>query len=329
VPADITLSSNDTETCELGFSIINSPAHGSLSPIGGSACAPGAPNADTASVTYTPNPGFNGQDTFTYKTNDGTLDSSPATVTITVAGNTAPVANPTSASTYGLAVGLSLSGSDPEACELAFSIVSGPAHGSLSPIGGAACAPGSPNADTASVTYTPNPGFSGVDAFTYKVSDGVLDSNAATATITVGGTLYSTKIHVTKGKLTSGAVGNLAAQDGSYATFLSTSGKNALTEWNGVMIMPTVPTALSVSYFGLNSASALQTISIFNFVTGKWVVLDTRTVGTTLVAATNLIPPGAASQYRKKDTHEVRVRIHTNHNGTFNSSADLLAVTYQ
>ncbi len=36
-----------------------------------------------------------------------------------------------------------------------------------------------------SFTYTPNSGFSGTDAFTYKANDGKLDSNIATVTITV------------------------------------------------------------------------------------------------------------------------------------------------
>src|SRR4030095_2653914 len=36
------------------------------------------------SFNYTPNNNFNGQDTFTYKANDGSLDSNVATVTITV-----------------------------------------------------------------------------------------------------------------------------------------------------------------------------------------------------------------------------------------------------
>ena len=49
-------------------------------------------NAD-GSFTYTPNPDFNGSDTFTYVANDGTHDSAPATVTITVNPvNDAPVA---------------------------------------------------------------------------------------------------------------------------------------------------------------------------------------------------------------------------------------------
>jgi hypothetical protein len=36
-----------------------------------------------------------------------------------------------------------------------------------------------------SFSYTPNPNFNGVDTFTYKANDGALDSNVATATITV------------------------------------------------------------------------------------------------------------------------------------------------
>jgi VCBS repeat-containing protein len=50
-------------------------------------------NSD-GSFTYTPNSNFNGTDSFTYRANDGSLDSNVATVTITVnAVNDAPVAN--------------------------------------------------------------------------------------------------------------------------------------------------------------------------------------------------------------------------------------------
>ena len=55
---------------------------------------------------------------------------------------------------------------------MTYSIVAGPAHGTLS---GTA-----PN-----VTYTPNAGYSGPDSFTFKASDGALDSNIATVSITV------------------------------------------------------------------------------------------------------------------------------------------------
>ena len=51
---------------------VSDPAHGTL-----------ILNAD-GSFVYTPNAGFNGTDSFTYKANDGTADSNDATVTITV-----------------------------------------------------------------------------------------------------------------------------------------------------------------------------------------------------------------------------------------------------
>jgi VCBS repeat-containing protein len=45
------------------------------------------------------------------------------------------------------------------------------------------------NAD-GSFTYTPNAGFTGTDSFTYKTTDGIADSSAATVTITVNTTAY-------------------------------------------------------------------------------------------------------------------------------------------
>ncbi|HVX59780.1 MAG TPA: Ig-like domain-containing protein [Pirellulales bacterium] len=56
---------------------------------------------------------------------------------------------------------------------LAASLVSGPSHGTVQL-----------NSD-GSFTYTPAANFNGVDTFTYKANDGSLDSNDATATITV------------------------------------------------------------------------------------------------------------------------------------------------
>ena len=55
---------------------------------------------------------------------------------------------------------------------LTYTIVSGPAHGTLSGSG-------------ASRTYTPAPDYFGTDSFTFKVSDGTRSSNTATVTIDV------------------------------------------------------------------------------------------------------------------------------------------------
>ena len=45
---------------------------------------PDPPHTDSGEITYSPAAGYNGSDSFTYKTNDGTTDSNTATVSITV-----------------------------------------------------------------------------------------------------------------------------------------------------------------------------------------------------------------------------------------------------
>lgn len=83
-PVDVTLAGGDLLTCDLAFQVVTPPAHGTLSAIAGQACRPGLPSSDTARVTYTPAPGFRGNDVFTYRVNDGVFDSSPASAFLTV-----------------------------------------------------------------------------------------------------------------------------------------------------------------------------------------------------------------------------------------------------
>jgi hypothetical protein len=78
-----------------------------------------------------------------------------------------------------------LAGSDLDTCDLTFAIVAPPAHGSLGAIANAACALGLPSSDTASVGYTPAGGFSGDDAFTYRVTDALGQTADAVVRVTV------------------------------------------------------------------------------------------------------------------------------------------------
>jgi len=63
--------------------------------------------------------------------------------------------------------------SDPDGNLLQMALVTGPAHGALTP------------ALDGSFRYRPAPGFSGADAFTYQASDGALTSTLVTVTLTV------------------------------------------------------------------------------------------------------------------------------------------------
>jgi hypothetical protein len=67
----ITLTGSDVENSPLTYTVVTGPTNGALSGT--------APN-----LTYTPNTNFFGGDSFTFKVNDGTVDSTTATVGITV-----------------------------------------------------------------------------------------------------------------------------------------------------------------------------------------------------------------------------------------------------
>ncbi len=136
-------------------------------------------NAD-GSFTYTPAADFNGTDTFTYKANDGHDDSNVATVTITVTPvNDAPVAIDDEYTVAEKAVltiaapGILANDSDVDGDVLTANLVDGVTNGTLTL-----------NAD-GSFVYTPNEYFNGTDSFTYLASDGTLQSELATVTITV------------------------------------------------------------------------------------------------------------------------------------------------
>ncbi|MBI4199716.1 MAG: tandem-95 repeat protein, partial [Chloroflexi bacterium] len=183
----ITLAATDVEECELIFSVVAPPPNGLLSALSGAACTPGSPNLDTVTVTYTPSRDFVGTDTFTFRANDGTSDSNVATVTITVGiVNTPPAAQAQSVATpEDTPLGITLVGTDSEQCEITFTLIQGPSRGTLSALANAACTPGSPNTDRATVTYTPNLNFFGSDQFAFRVNDGFDDSNIATVSITI------------------------------------------------------------------------------------------------------------------------------------------------
>src|SRR6185312_8654413 len=111
-------------------------------------------------------------DSFTYKVNDGTLDSNVATVTIAVtAVDDAPVAANDSYTTDEdtaltvAAPGVLGNDTDVDSTTLTAVVVAAPAHGKLTL-----------NAN-GSFTYTPAANYNGPDTFSYKVNDGSLDSN--------------------------------------------------------------------------------------------------------------------------------------------------------
>ncbi len=68
----VTLTASDADGDALTYIIVSPPAHGQLS------------SGTGANRTYTPNAGYTGSDSFTFKANDGLADSNVATVSVTV-----------------------------------------------------------------------------------------------------------------------------------------------------------------------------------------------------------------------------------------------------
>ena len=158
----ITLTATDPNNDPLTYTIVTQPAHGTLTGT--------APN-----LNYNPDTSYVGADSFTFKANDGTADSNTATVSITVQGpaNDPPVANNQAITlNKNTQQAITLTATDPNNDPLTYTVVTQPAHGTLT---GTA-----PN-----LNYNPDTSYVGADSFTFKANDGTADSNTATVSITV------------------------------------------------------------------------------------------------------------------------------------------------
>jgi len=127
-------------------------------------------------LSYIPNAGFQGVDTFTYTVADGNGGSSQATVTISVAAvNDAPIAQDDATITdeaIPVTILSLLNDSDPDGDPLQIESTTSPSNGFAEIVG-------------TELVYTPDPGFNGVDTFTYTVSDGRGETSEATVFVAV------------------------------------------------------------------------------------------------------------------------------------------------
>jgi hypothetical protein len=159
-PLAITLVADDLYPGTLTWTIVSGPAHGGLTGT--------APN-----VTYHPVENYHGSDSFTFKVNDGSVDSAPATVSITVSSiNDAPVITEGASTMVTMSedgsptpFDLTLHATDADGDTLTWSISTAAAHGT-------ATASGSGNSKA--IGYAPNTNYNGADSFVVQVSDGNL-----------------------------------------------------------------------------------------------------------------------------------------------------------
>jgi len=161
------LNASDAEGNTLIYSIVSVPAFGTLI----------VDNNITGQVTYDRGT-YTGNTRFTYKVNDGTIDSNIATVYITSnVPNSPPIA-------YGQSINLDVSGTptivldanDTDGDTLTYRIGTFPSYGKVS------------ISSVNKVTYTPDPNYTGNDSFTFIANDGLDDSNEVLVYMEVGNT---------------------------------------------------------------------------------------------------------------------------------------------
>jgi len=159
----------DAENQSLTITAKTNPSHGAV-----------VINTFGISVTYTPTTGYTGADSFTYTIADLAGATDTATVSITVAANTAPNAvdddleatGPFGSSAVGM-VDVIANDTDAEGNTLTITGTTNGTKGTVSFSGGV-------------ITYTTNTGSSvGTDTFTYTISDGAGGTDTATVHVSI------------------------------------------------------------------------------------------------------------------------------------------------
>ncbi len=174
-PVVIDVLANDTDSdgsIEPGTVVVSVVSTGGTSSV----------NAATGAITYSPNPGFSGQDSLAYRVQDDAgATSNAANVRLTVLAGPAPplAANDTTSTTTDTPVTVDVTANDTDSdgtVDVTTVAID------TAPLNGSAVV----NSSTGIVTYAPNAAFVGSEQFTYVVKDNSgLVSNAATVTVSV------------------------------------------------------------------------------------------------------------------------------------------------
>ncbi|MEW8144030.1 MAG: Ig-like domain-containing protein, partial [Candidatus Thiodiazotropha endolucinida] len=131
--------------------------------------------SSTGLVSWTPALGQAGSHPVTLRVNDTNAASveQSYTIAVDVVANSAPIASDATLTVAeDTSLGVLLTANDPDNDLLTYEFLSQPVNGSLT-------------GTVPDLIYTPHLNFHGIDSFTFKVNDGIFDSNTATVSITV------------------------------------------------------------------------------------------------------------------------------------------------
>ncbi|GLY08035.1 Ig-like domain-containing protein [Actinoplanes sp. NBRC 101535] len=123
-------------------------------------------------ITYTPDTGFSGTDSFTYTISDGKGGTDTGTVTVTVANGVPTAGDIAVTVSTNAPETITVPATDPNGDTLTITIDTPPTHGTATVVNG-------------KIVYTPRDGFIGKDTFHYTVTDGKGGSAGGDGEVTV------------------------------------------------------------------------------------------------------------------------------------------------
>jgi len=143
-------------------------------------------------------------------------------------------------------------------------------------------------------------------------------------------TAFPSALTVNAGTPVAGGPSSLAADDGAYFR-LSSSGASTVW-WGRITGVPNTLTSLTVTYRGFSTTACTQTLTIWNWQTGVWSSLGSRTLGTTETETVATVT-GALANYVSGTTGNgdvaVRVACAGSYFTSFTTSSELLKITYR
>lgn len=172
----VDIYANDSNLPSVGTLTTTNPANGTVS-INDNG-TPNDPSDDI--VTYTPDPDYNGPDSFDYTVCNTLGDCSTATVTIDVLP-VMDILDDIAATQENIPVTIDVLANDNDIPSLGTMTATSPTNGSV--VVNNNGTPGDPSDND--ITYTPDFGFLGADSFTYTVCDDLGTCSSATVTIMV------------------------------------------------------------------------------------------------------------------------------------------------